>query len=206
MRLPVRQLWRRASLILSTRIDNRVALQLTLPLDEELQCVGKTLDCNVARTALTQGRRWHSQPISCSGQQTFAAEAAAKSAVAAPSQEASNGNDDMVHLTDAAIEKLKALVEEESDSGRGPAFLRLEVEAGGCSGFSYVFRLDHNLHPDDRLFDYEGAKLVTDSVSFSLLRGATVDYVQELIKSTFEVVRNPNAEGGCGCGSSFSPK
>lgn len=99
------------------------------------------------------------------------------------------------------------------------AVLRLTVEAGGCSGFSYVFSLDDaGPRAGDRTFGEEGSVecgdkeeearplLAVDPVSFDLVRGATVDFEQELIKAGFEVVDNPNAEAGCGCGSSFAAK
>ena len=101
------------------------------------------------------------------------------------------------------------------------AVLRLTVEAGGCSGFSYVFSLDDaGPRVGDRTFgadDEEGRGdevekqqqrplIAVDPVSFDLVRGATVDFEQELIRAGFEVVDNPNAEAGCGCGSSFAAK
>ncbi|BBH02953.1 phosphoglucosamine mutase-related protein, partial [Prunus dulcis] len=64
--------------------------------------------------------------------------------------------------------------------------LRLSVETGGCSGFQYVFDLDDKTHPDDRVFEKEGVKLVVDNVSYDFVKGATVDYVEELIRSAFQ--------------------
>mmetsp|Transcript_24140 Transcript_24140/g.57260 ORF Transcript_24140/g.57260 Transcript_24140/m.57260 type:complete len:95 (-) Transcript_24140:28-312(-) len=56
-----------------------------------------------------------------------------------------------------------------------------------------------------RVFESDGAEVVTDNVSFQFLHGATLDYVEELISSSFRVVSNPNSEGSCGCGTSFTP-
>ncbi|CAN1134106.1 Iron-sulfur assembly protein IscA-like 2, mitochondrial [Linum perenne] len=84
--------------------------------------------------------------------------------------------------------------------------LRLGVETGGCSGFQYVFDLDDKLNPDDRVFEKEGVKLVVDSVSYDFIKGATIDYVEELIRSAFQVTENPSAVGGCSCKSSFMVK
>ncbi|CAN7079745.1 unnamed protein product [Brassica oleracea var. botrytis] len=77
--------------------------------------------------------------------------------------------------------------------------LRLAVETGGCSGFQYVFELDHTTNPDDR-------RRVVDNVSYDFVKGATIDYVYELIRSAFVVAENPAAVGGCSCKSSFMVK
>jgi iron-sulfur cluster assembly accessory protein len=89
---------------------------------------------------------------------------------------------------------------------KGEKMLRVSVEGGGCSGFQYNFTLDDNRNPDDRVFEKEGIKVVVDAVSYGFVKGATVDYVEELIRSSFMVTTNPNAEGGCSCGSSFTAK
>ncbi|KAK9788283.1 hypothetical protein WJX73_005219 [Symbiochloris irregularis] len=116
---------------------------------------------------------------------------------------ATQASSDDIMLTESAIQKIRELLR---DSTSGEKFMRLTVEAGGCSGFSYKFDFGSQLDPTDRIFEQKGVQLVVDDVSLEFVRGATVDYLQELIKSTFEVVHNPNAEGGCGCGSSFNPK
>ncbi|KAJ4783263.1 Iron-sulfur cluster biosynthesis family protein [Rhynchospora pubera] len=109
-----------------------------------------------------------------------------------------------VHMTDNCIRRLKELcAKEESSDGK---MLRLSVEAGGCSGFQYSFSLDKNKTTDDRIFEKDGVKLVVDSVSYDFVKGATVDYVEELIRSAFLVVENPSAVGGCSCKSSFMIK
>ncbi|KAI3471937.1 hypothetical protein Pfo_028625 [Paulownia fortunei] len=84
--------------------------------------------------------------------------------------------------------------------------LRLSIEAGGCSGFQYNFLLDNKINDDDRIFEQDGVKLVVDSISFDFVKGATVDYVEELIRSAFQVSTNPSAMGGCSCKSSFMAK
>ncbi|KAK9813080.1 hypothetical protein WJX72_008554 [[Myrmecia] bisecta] len=105
-------------------------------------------------------------------------------------------------LTQDAIERMQELTREDDKA----SLLRLTVEAGGCSGFQYVFGLDNKVNEDDRVFEQGGARLVTDMVSLEHVKGATVDWTTDLIKSAFEVTNNPNAAGGCGCGSSFEPK
>ena len=82
-------------------------------------------------------------------------------------------------------------------------FVRLAVNAGGCSGFSYAFDLDDRREADDVLFGQEGAGLVVDPASLDLLSGSVVDFEESLSGSAFKV-KNPNATSGCGCGTSFS--
>ncbi len=84
-----------------------------------------------------------------------------------------------------------------------PAILRLAVDGGGCSGFQYRFGFADTIDADDTVAELDGVRLVVDSVSLDLVRGAAVDYVEELGGAAFRVT-NPNAASGCGCGSSFS--
>lgn len=85
-----------------------------------------------------------------------------------------------------------------------PAVLRLSVEGGGCSGFQYRFGLADSIDDDDVVaFGDDGAQLVVDSVSLDLVRGSAVDFVESLGGKSFQVT-NPQAQAGCGCGSSFS--
>jgi iron-sulfur cluster insertion protein len=84
-----------------------------------------------------------------------------------------------------------------------PAILRLAVEGGGCSGFQYRFGLADTVEGDDTTAETDGVRLVVDSVSLDLVRGAAVDYVESLGGAAFRVT-NPQAASGCGCGSSFS--
>lgn len=104
-----------------------------------------------------------------------------------------------IHLTDSCVQRLLEITQ-------GSEFLRLEVEGGGCSGFQYKFSLDTVINPDDRVFEQGGARVVVDSDSLAFVKGAQVDFSQELIRSSFQVLNNPQAETGCSCGSSFSVK
>jgi iron-sulfur cluster insertion protein len=83
------------------------------------------------------------------------------------------------------------------------AFLRLAVSGGGCSGFQYGFSFDAKRNTDDRLFERDGVALVIDEVSLELVKGAEIDFVEDMMGAAFQV-RNPNATSSCGCGSSFS--
>ena len=115
---------------------------------------------------------------------------------------------DAIALTPAAVERIRELLAHPPlNAPPSPTALRLTVEAGGCSGFSYGFALDGGPpQPGDQRFERDGAAVVVDGVSLDLVKGATIDHVSELIREAFEVVYNPNAGGGCGCGSSFTPK
>jgi iron-sulfur cluster insertion protein len=86
--------------------------------------------------------------------------------------------------------------------GKDPV-LRLSVEGGGCSGFQYRFGLAESVEDDDIIAEADGAQLVVDPMSLDLVRGSAVDFVESLGGKSFQVT-NPQAQAGCGCGSSFS--
>ncbi|GAB5573028.1 iron-sulfur cluster assembly 2 homolog [Prionailurus iriomotensis] len=115
------------------------------------------------------------------------------------SSSSSEAGEGQIHLTDSCVQRLLEITE-------GSEFLRLEVEGGGCSGFQYKFSLDTVINPDDRVFEQGGARVVVDSDSLAFVKGAQVDFSQELIRSSFQVLNNPQAQQGCSCGSSFSVK
>jgi iron-sulfur cluster insertion protein len=104
-----------------------------------------------------------------------------------------------VTLSETAARRLHTLAKSE---GR-PLMLRVAVEAGGCSGFSYRFDLIDHAEPDDLKIERDGASAVVDVVSLALLNGSEIDFVDELAGAEFRV-RNPNARSSCGCGVSFS--
>ena len=84
-----------------------------------------------------------------------------------------------------------------------PAILRLAVDGGGCAGFTYKFELADQADAGDTIAERDGVTLVVDPVSLDLVRGSAVDFVEDLGGAAFKVT-NPNAQSGCGCGSSFS--
>lgn len=103
-------------------------------------------------------------------------------------------------FTDAAAAKARALLEEEGN----PALrLRVFVQGGGCSGFEYGFTFDDARNDDDTTIERNGVELLVDPMSFQYLVGSEIDYKDDLEGSQF-VIRNPNANTTCGCGSSFS--
>ncbi|HWK35127.1 iron-sulfur cluster insertion protein ErpA [Sphingomonas sp.] len=104
-----------------------------------------------------------------------------------------------VQLTSAAAARVAAIAGRQGK----PAILRLAVEGGGCSGFQYQFGLADAPESDDIVAETDGVRLVVDSISLDLVRGAQVDFVESLGGAAFRVT-NPNAASGCGCGTSFS--
>ncbi|KAM0947476.1 putative FeS cluster insertion protein [Dioscorea sansibarensis] len=121
---------------------------------------------------------------------------------AVESSSSSPDGEEAVRMTDNCIRRLKEL----HAKGEYGKMLRLSVETGGCSGFQYAFLLDNKKNSDDRVFEKDGVKLVVDNISFDFVKGATVDFVEELIRSAFQVATNPSAVGGCSCKSSFMVK
>jgi iron-sulfur cluster insertion protein len=106
----------------------------------------------------------------------------------------------MITLTDSAVVKLKDILAEENN----PAMkLRVFVQGGGCSGFSYGFTLDEATNEDDFDLEFGGVKVLVDSMSSQYLQGATVDYQEDAYGANFNIT-NPQATTTCGCGSSFS--
>ena len=104
-----------------------------------------------------------------------------------------------ISLTENAAKRVAWIAERQHK----PAILRLAVDGGGCAGFTYKFELADALDAEDSIAETDGVKLVVDPVSLDLVRGSAVDFVEDLGGAAFKVT-NPNAQSGCGCGSSFS--
>lgn len=88
-------------------------------------------------------------------------------------------------------------------------YLRVKVDGGGCSGFKYDFTIEYNDQPnttEDRIFTRENSSVIIDNVSLDLLRGSVIDYEEGLLKASFVIASNPNAESSCGCKASFAVK
>src|SRR6185312_6055680 len=105
-----------------------------------------------------------------------------------------------VTLTESAARRVTFLKMQEAAPD---AFLRLAVSGGGCSGFQYGFSFDDTRQDDDAVFERDGVALVVDNVSLELVKGAEIDFVEDMMGAAFQV-RNPNAASSCGCGNSFS--
>ena len=104
-----------------------------------------------------------------------------------------------IALTPAAAARVAAIAARQGK----PAILRLAVDGGGCAGFQYRFGLADTIESDDTVASEAGVTLVVDEVSLDLVRGSAVDFVESLGGAAFQVT-NPNAQSGCGCGTSFS--
>jgi iron-sulfur cluster assembly accessory protein len=107
----------------------------------------------------------------------------------------------MINLTTAAAVKVKAVMDQEKDSMPAGG-LRIYVQGGGCSGFSYGMVLDE-VSEGDQVFEREGVKVIVDPMSMKYLENAEVDYKEDLMGGGF-AIKNPNAASTCGCGHSFS--
>ena len=99
-------------------------------------------------------------------------------------------------LTPNAIARLKQLNEDKQ-------YFRVSVLGGGCSGFQYKFGFDSEKKSDDCVIECDGVLVLIDEVFLPFLEDAKLDFVEELIGSSFQII-NPNAANSCGCGSSFS--
>jgi iron-sulfur cluster assembly accessory protein len=104
-----------------------------------------------------------------------------------------------VILTDRAAKRVHSILAKESDGSA----LRISVRGGGCSGFSYGFDIGQDRSADDIVIAQEGATVLIDAVSIEYMKGATIDFVDDLMGQSFRI-ENPLATSGCGCGTSFS--
>ncbi len=116
----------------------------------------------------------------------------------APQQEATIH----VTLTAGAAEQVRKVLEAEG-APAATAGLRVAVMPGGCSGFKYSLNIEDAPAGDDVVVESEGVRLFVDGFSGQYLNGVTIDYLVTMQSSGF-TFDNPNASGGCGCGSSFA--
>lgn len=98
-----------------------------------------------------------------------------------------------------AAKRIAEILKAESE----PSMLRVAVTGGGCSGFQYNFTIDDTKMDDDLVIARDGATVLVDPMSLDFLRGAEIDFVDDLIGAAFKI-NNPNATSSCGCGTSFS--
>ena len=108
----------------------------------------------------------------------------------------------IINITDNAAEKVKTLMAQE---GEEDLALRIGVRPGGCSGFQYSIYFDDEIAEDDEVLDTKGVRVLVDAMSVPYIMGSEFDYVDGLMGAGF-AVNNPNVQGGCGCGSSFTCK
>lgn len=107
---------------------------------------------------------------------------------------------DKIILSDAANKRIATLLQSEPDG----TILRLCVIGGGCSGFQYDYSFTQGaIEDDDLVLGDHGAVVAIDAVSQNFLKGATIDFVSDLMGQSFQI-KNPNVVAACGCGTSFS--
>jgi len=104
-----------------------------------------------------------------------------------------------VSLSPRAAKRIGEILKAET----APMMLRVAVTGGGCSGFQYNFTLDDTQMDDDLVLKRDDATVLIDPVSIDFLKGAEIDFTDDLIGAAFKV-NNPNAKSSCGCGTSFS--
>jgi iron-sulfur cluster assembly accessory protein len=102
-------------------------------------------------------------------------------------------------LTDNAARRIGEILAREPQG----SMLRISVNGGGCSGFSYGFDVDQSRQDDDLVVERNGATVLIDETSLQYLKGSIVDFVDDLIGQSFKI-ENPQATASCGCGTSFS--
>jgi iron-sulfur cluster insertion protein len=112
------------------------------------------------------------------------------------------GESPMINVTPAAATKISELLTEENKNDAG---LRVFVQGGGCSGFQYGLMIDEGEGDasTDSVIESNGVKLLVDPISARYLKGAEVDFVDNITGGGF-TIKNPNAKSTCGCGSSFN--
>ncbi|KAL3924267.1 MAG: hypothetical protein SGILL_001147 [Bacillariaceae sp.] len=127
---------------------------------------------------------------------------------------------DSLIVTPSCLQRVEKLIQHRKDQDNTESedfFLRVFVDAGGCSGFQYQFEIDSDFDEEEGDMVVVSAatssgsstlhpRIVVDQTSLGFLEGSTLDYVIEMIKSAFVVKDNPKSESACGCGSSFAMK
>ena len=104
-----------------------------------------------------------------------------------------------VTLSDSAAKRIAVILKSDAEKKA----MRVSVEGGGCSGFSYKFDLVGDADDDDLILEKGDAKVLIDSMSLVYMSGSEIDFVDNLLGQSFQI-KNPNAVASCGCGTSFS--
>jgi iron-sulfur cluster insertion protein len=105
-----------------------------------------------------------------------------------------------VTVSPAAVRRIAEILAKDEHHGM---MLRVSVSGGGCSGFQYGFTFDDTRQDNDLVIARDGATVVIDDVSLDLLKGAEIDFVEDMVGASF-AIKNPQAKTSCGCGNSFS--
>ena len=104
-----------------------------------------------------------------------------------------------VTVTDRAARRIGEILRQEPAG----TMLRVSVEGGGCSGFQYKFDTERERTEADIVIEKSGATVLIDPISLNYMVGSEIDFVDDLIGSSFKV-NNPKATASCGCGTSFA--
>ena len=104
-----------------------------------------------------------------------------------------------ITVTESAANRVRSFLE---NRGKGLG-LRLGVKTSGCSGLAYILEFVDDLDEGDEVFEYFGVKVIVDAKSLVYLNGTELDFVKDGLNEGFEF-KNPNVDGECGCGESFS--
>lgn len=102
-------------------------------------------------------------------------------------------------LSDPAARRIETLLKSEPE---GTGYLRVSILSGGCNGYSYSFKFEDKKGPTDIEIKNGNATLLVDAISYELIKGSEIDFIETLEASQF-VINNPNATTSCGCGNSF---
>ena len=103
-----------------------------------------------------------------------------------------------LEITDNAQKHIATIVATDKSK-----YFRITVLGGGCAGFQYKFDFDNQKNDDDIIIETRKIAVIVDSTSLDLIKGSKIDYVDELIGSSFKIL-NHQASSSCGCGTSFS--
>lgn len=104
-----------------------------------------------------------------------------------------------ITVSDAAAKRIAKILSNDPDK----TALRVSVEGGGCSGFSYKYDLVNDQAEDDIVIEKLGAKVLIDPISVPYMDGSEIDFIDDLMGQSFQI-KNPNATASCGCGTSFA--
>ncbi|MCO6186160.1 iron-sulfur cluster insertion protein ErpA [Rhizobium sp. L1K21] len=108
-------------------------------------------------------------------------------------------SENSVTITESAAKRIATILASEP----GKTALRVSVEGGGCSGFSYKYDLVDEEEADDLILERDSARVLIDPMSLNFMGGSQIDFVDNLLGQSFQI-NNPNAVANCGCGTSFS--
>jgi len=110
-----------------------------------------------------------------------------------------------ITLTKSAADKItEAMIKDHRNAWNTPNLLfRIHAEGGGCSGMQYGFSIEDEIHEDDTMIEQHNIKMIVDPFSYPYVDGVILDFEKKLFSSSF-VIKNPNMQGSCGCGSSFA--